>query len=116
MIEKYVQVLHPGIIVADTSESKCHTRDPRKYKMPKHAYGFRFFNKEVLEGTTGKVYGEPHDYSPWYYKGTVRTIGQVKAQEPDSILYRNMTRNNVDRIVDTEFGQSIPLEDDDVVL
>ena len=116
MIEAYVQVLYPGIIVSDTSEFKSHTRDPYKYKMPEHAFGFRFFDKEVLEGKTGKAYGAPHNYSPWYYKGTVRTIEQVKEQEPNSTLYRNMKNNDYNRIVDTEFGQCIPLEDEDVVL
>jgi len=110
MIQMYVQVLYPGIIVSDTLEYESHTRDPRKFEMPERAFGFRFFNKEVLEGSTGKVYGKPHDYSPWYYKGTVRTIEQVKEQEPYSVL------NGYNRIVDTEFGQYIPLKDDDVVL
>ena len=116
MIQTYAMVLYPGIIVSDTSEKQVSSRDPNKFKMPKHAFGFRFFDKEILEGVTGKTYGTPHNFSGWHYKGTVRTIEQVKEQEPDSILYRNMKGNGYNRIVDTEAGQCIPMEDDDMIV
>lgn len=116
MIQTYVMALYPGFIVSETSEEQVSSRDPYSFKMPKHAFGFRFFDKEILEGVMGKTYGEPHNFSGWYYKGTVRSIEQVKDQESDSILYSNMSGNGYKRIVDTEAGQCIPLGDDDVVL
>jgi len=116
VIESYAMVLYPGIIVSDTSEEKVSNRDPKQFKLPKHAFGFRFFDKEVIEGKTGNLYGPAHNFSPWYYKGKVRTLEEVKAQEPSSVLCRNMENNDYERIVDTEFGQSIPMNPEDIVI
>ena len=113
MIQSYILILYPGFIVSDASEKEVSNRNYEEINIPEGGFGFRFFDREVLEGVTGKTYGEKHNFSPWYYKGKIRTINQI---EKNSILYRNMENNNYTRIVETEYGQSIPLNDDDIVL
>jgi hypothetical protein len=117
MLKHYVEFLYPGILFSDTSEDEVETRDIHKLEIPEYSFGFRFFDREqtILDGEV--LTGKSKNYSNWYYYGKVMTIDDVKEQEPDQrILISNMENNDYKRIVRTKFGQSIPVQDEDVVI
>jgi len=116
MIQTYVEFVYPGIVVPETSTEKTNHRDPNKIKIPKNSYGFRFYDREILEGTTGKLYGKQLNESNWFYKGRVKTLNDVEREEPNTVLHRNMKYNKINRVVVTEFGQAIPMEDEDIMV
>lgn len=90
MIKQYVQYFYPGIFFAEDSYEEINaTREEflaMKPKFPKGCFAFRFFTKEVIEGETGKLVGEPFNYSGMYYNG-----GQVYTTAELEELYPNET-------------------------
>lgn len=86
--EMYVEFLYPGVLLSESSTRRCKTRDPSKVKIPKNAFGFRFFDfisttvdvdgkKVRLESKRGNV------SSLHYYGGRVYTLAELKREFPD---------------------------------
>jgi hypothetical protein len=118
MLKHYVEEYYPGCIVAETVEKEIKTREG--YVSDPKCFGYRFYDRYEDEfednGQTIKRYSENCNKSPNYYKGTVKTIEQIAQEKPGSILLRNMECNNWNRVLDTQYGQCVPLRDEDIVI
>lgn len=119
MIKHFVQYLHPGLIVSDTSTKEVPERS-LDYVLPlgDHTFGFRFFDMHVMKDGDMELKSEPFNYSNYYYIGTKKTRAEIEERNSpkDKTLLTNMTISLCTAIVETKFGQSIPLRKDDVVL
>lgn len=118
MIKHYVEYLHPGIVTSDTSTIKIKSRNPKKIKLDdNHSFGFRFYDREEKSFGKETLKGKRKNFSNWYYEGTIYTLGSVKKHHPDEkILISNIEINNIEKVVKTKFGQSIPLKKGDIIL
>jgi hypothetical protein len=88
--------------------------------MPKHAYGFRFYEsvtKTVTEDNETFVKTESINKGPWHYVGQAKTLAEVKLERPQSkILIANMEGNGWDTVCVTIQGNTVPVEENDIVL
>ncbi len=121
--EHYAQFYFPGMIVADTSNKKVESRDPYKVVIPKGAYCFRLFSRDVVIDGKKRYEGENYDYTGMFYRSdaVVMSLKEVKAHKPEErILISNMEGNGWNRIIFSKFGDRLgwpqPFEDGDTVL
>jgi hypothetical protein len=114
----YIEWMHPGSFVSESTTEKVKNRDiPNVF--PKTAYAFRFFDMtEVVSNEGESLKGSARNHSGFYYIGGVSlTIEDVKRLHPDKrILISNMENNNWNRIVMTRFNQAMPLNNDDTII
>lgn len=123
--EHLVEFIFPGSFFSESSVREHNDRNVHP-TLPPHAFGYRFFDRDVYECTRedGKKFqerGPMKNVSPWFYFGEVKTLADVErmAQQTPKrwdILLSNMRINEYKRVVQTKYGQSIPLSDADVVL
>ena len=120
MLKHYVEYLHPGIIVSETSVSEISERDVSKVEISVNCFGFRFFDRTVTVVDGEMLTGDRKNISGWQYRGEKMTLDQVKAtfgnDSKYSILISNMECNDVRAVVRTQFGQFIPLNDGDQII
>lgn len=120
MLKHYVEYLHPGIIVSETSVREISERDVSKVEISDNCFGFRFFDRTVTFVDGEMFTGKRKNISGWHYRGKKMTLNQVKAtfgnDSKYSILISNMECNDVRAVVRTQFGQFIPLNDDDQII
>lgn len=117
MIKHYVEFLHPGIIISDSSEKEVSHRDYSKIKIPENAFGFRFFDIETVVVKGEKLIGKKKNLSKWYYQGEIYTKKDVENKVKDNdIILRNMEYNSIEKVIKTKFGQYIPMEKGDCVI
>lgn len=120
MLKHYVEYLHPGIIVSETSVSEISERDVSKVEISDNCFGFRFFDRTVTVVDGEMLTGDRKNISGWHYCGEKMTLDQVKAtfgnDSKYSILISNMECNDVRAVVRTQFGQFIPLNDGDQII
>ncbi len=115
MIKHYIKFLYPGSFVAENSTEEVKKRE-RPARLPKHCFGYCFFDKEVVTKDGETLQGREKNFSSWTYIGKKRTLAQVKKETPnEKILISNMEGNDWSEIVQTRFGQSFPLEKGDKV-
>lgn len=116
MIKHYIEYLHPGIILSDSSEKQISHRDPQKIKFVDF-FGFRFFDREEKQIDGEVLSGKRKNYSGWYYQGEKYDKTDVmKKVKDNSILLRNMENNGYNFVLKTKYNQFIPLEDKDILL
>lgn len=123
--EHMVEFIFPGSFFSESSYEEHNDRTVAP-NVPARAFGYRFFDRDVYEctredGKKFEEYGCQKNVSPWVYFGQVKTLAQVEQMARETpkrwdILLSNMRINEYKRIVQTKFGQSIPLNDDDTVL
>ena len=115
---EYIEFAFPGILFSDTSAKKIAKRlPPEKVKMPKGAFGFRFFSRLEITRDKEVLQGKNKDYSPWHYFGRKMTLADVIREKPgENILISNMKCNDMKAIVFTQYGQAIPLRDGDIIV
>lgn len=121
----YIEYLHPGILFSEPSYKEVKTRKAPK-NIPSNVFGYRFYSIDTYDATREdgekfKTSSKPKDTSPWTYFGKILTFKDVEAlkkKEPErwSTLYSNMRGNGYERVVQTRFGQCIPLEPKDRVI
>ena len=120
MLKHYVEYLHPGIFVSETSVSEIPERDVSKIEISDNCFGFRFFDRTVTVVDSEMLTGDIKNISGWYYRGEKMTLEQVKAtfgnDSEYSSLISNMECNDVGAVVKTKFGQFIPLNDGDEMI
>lgn len=118
MIRHYVEFFYPGVICTDTSEREVLDRYPSSLNVPENAFGFRFFDREVVETLSGEeLKGEKKNFSSNYYYGERYSLAEIKNYMPDKkVLIANMEGNNFPAVVKTRFGQFMPLRHGDIVL
>ena len=115
----FVEFVFPGLLFSETSVREVECRD-RQMKMPKGAYGFRFFDvtDTVVDGET--LTGNRKNFSPMHYPGA-ETIPADKVPErfPDDrhkILRSNVRINEMRGIILTRTGNAVEWREDDVVM
>lgn len=117
----FVEFFYPGILVSDSESREVKSRrKPRN--IPSNSFGYRFYDITVVTMPDGEeLRGDRKNTSPMHYFGEVLTLEDVKKlrdknKQDYDILYSNMKNNGYDRVVNTKFGTSHPLKDDDIVL
>ncbi|MBI2670613.1 hypothetical protein HYX18_01375 [Candidatus Woesearchaeota archaeon] len=53
-VQTYVEILYPGIMFSESEIRKVISRDPSKVKVPKEAYGFRFYDRSEVTTANGE--------------------------------------------------------------
>ena len=115
----YLETYYPGFLVSDTSVEEVDHRDPKRVELDDRAYAFRFFDRTVTTTPDGEaLMGKPKNHSGLIFpEGRVMTPEDVERDMPgEKILISNMRCNGYKRVVHTKFGQTFPLNDEDVVL
>jgi hypothetical protein len=116
MLYHYVQFFYPGVIITEVSSKRVANRTD-KIEVPKNSFGYRFYDVEIQECNGEKLRGKDKNESHCYYVGRAMTLADVKREMPnETILIDNMERNDFKRIVRTKYGQSIPMDDNDVII
>ncbi len=109
MLKHYVEILYRGMLFDETDKRKVKSRDASKVKVPKEAYGFRFFDLEEIVKGNETLVGEPKNYSGIFYFGKVMTLEDVEREMPkeDSLLW-NMKNNGYKKVIKTRSGNFKP--------
>lgn len=117
MTQTYIEFICYGIMVSESSSTKVSDRSMPTI-VPSYCFGFRFFDRTESEMDGEILFGQPKNYSHWFYlKGEVLTKELIKVKYPKKgVLISNMESNNINRVIHTKFRQFIPLEDKDIVL
>lgn len=118
-IEHWVKYFEPGTLFREESSLKLASRSEQEAmaRYPKNAYGFQFYDVEVLSGTLEN--GEPIskrtivNKSPMYYPGArVLNEEDITALKGDhGILLSNMCCNGWSRVALTPMGNFQPFEE-----
>ena len=117
MLKHYVEFLHPGIIMSESSSEEVDHRDPTLIKLPQNSFGFRFYDREEKESEGELLVGKSKNHSYWSIQGEALTLADVKERFPkERTLIGNMERNKTKRVCKTEFGQFIPLDKEDTII
>lgn len=117
MLKHYVEFLHPGIMVSETSVKEVGERDPVMIALPPRTFGFRFFDREEITVSGETLRGEQKNFSGWYYEGESYDLERLKRERPaEHILIENMETNHYAAVVMTRYGQAFPLRDGDIAL
>lgn len=115
MMKKYVEFLFPGSMFIETSEEEIESFTV-PIKLPKGAFGYRFYQQQQIESEGEILYGEQKYEKGTYFKGKVYTKGEVKKKEGEGVLYRNMDSNNWYRAIKTISGNWQPFTKDDKLI
>ena len=82
-----------------------------------YSFGFRFYDKVITKINGETLRGKAKNHSNWYYWGKEYDKEDVHEKfGKDSTCARNMEYNNIERVVETKFGQMRELEKGDIVL
>ena len=116
-IQHYVEFYFPGIITSDTSTCKIKNRDS-KFKIPKECYGYRFFDRKIIQEGDEILKGKSFNYSGVrYINGKIYDKKKVERYvKNNETLLSNMRLNGYKKVVKTIFGQFMPLEKNDMVI
>lgn len=118
--KKYVEYLYPGLIVSETSSKEIEHADPTKVEVPDYSVGFRFYEQEFVIDGSEQFVGKIKNRSNWYFIGKKLTIDEVKKQfegvSQYDILIRNLEINNVYSVCMTDYGNFMPMEEQDITL
>ena len=119
MIKHFVEYFHPGVIATDTSNKQVSSRTINEaLPIGEHTFGFRFYDQEVVMSGNKELKGKPENYWECYYIGIKKTLEQIKehATPKDETTIYNMETNRYKALVETKFGQRIPLQEKDIVI
>lgn len=120
MLKNYVEFLSPGAHAIEHSVKEIPERDAKKVELSDTCFGFRFFDRTVINIDGETFTGERKNVSGWYYIGKKLTLKKLKAAFGNDENYRtlifNMEIREFNAVVETKFGYFIPLHDDDKVL
>jgi hypothetical protein len=115
MQKLYVEFLFPGNVVSDISEKEVGSRK-EAIKLPKGAYGYRFFEREETGPDDDITYGAKKNHSGVIYYGAEITLTQLKKEMPGKHAFISMMeKNGYKRAVKTILGQLFPLANSDSV-
>ena len=115
----FVEFYFPGLIFANNSIREVKDRNIKNLKVPKNAFGFRFFDifqtTVLLDGKKHTLKSERLKISPmYYYGGRVMTLAEVKREMGnEKILIANMENNDIERVVKSNTGGYYPLRKGD---
>ena len=116
----YIEFLYPGSFFNESSTQKVKTRDVSKVKVPKNAFGFKFFDiLSVVVDTDGKkvqLTSEQTNVSPmYYYGGKLYTVAELKREFPNNyILVSNIEGNGYKKAILCRTGNWQPFRKTDI--
>jgi len=117
-LKHFVEYFYPGIIVSDSSAEETKHRDYTKIKVPKEAYGFKFYDREVIVDNGEILKGKSKNHSSmFYHMGQIMTKADVKKRvKKNYTLLSNMRINEWEKVIKTKFNQFMPYEKGDVII
>ena len=116
----YVEFLYPGSFFSESSTSKVTSRDTSKLKVPKNAFGFKFFDiLSVVVEADGKqieLTSERLNLSPMhYYGGKLYTVAELKRDFPNnSTLISNVEGNGYAKAIKCRTGNWQTFDETDI--
>jgi uncharacterized protein (UPF0128 family) len=116
----YVEFLYPGSFFSESSAKEVKTRDVSKLKVPKNAFGFKFFDILSVvvdaDGKKVKLTSEQINVSPMhYYGGKIYTVAELKREFPNNdILISNIEGNGYKKAIRCRTGNWQPFEETDI--
>lgn len=118
--KKYVEYLYPGLFMAETSSIEIGHSDPMKVELKKRAIGFRFYEKDFIDTDGEQFEGKIHNRTNWFYIGKRLTFEEVQSRFGNMSKYEtlisNMECNQISSVCMTEYGNFMPMEEDDITL
>ena len=118
--KKYVEYLYPGLIVSETSRSEIEHNDPEKVEIKEHCVGFRFIEQDFVIDGKEQYDGKTRVTSNWFFIGKRLTLDEVKklyGNDPSKrTLIDNMEFNDIKSVCMTQFGNFMPMQDEDMTL
>lgn len=118
----YIEFYSPGAFLSESSTREVKTRDLSKIKMPKNAFGFRFFDilsASVKEGSQRVlVTSERINVSPMhYYGGKLYTVAELKRKYPNQhTLISNIESNGYKKAIQCRTGNWQPFNTTDIFI
>lgn len=115
-----MEFLYPGVMFSESSTHEVESREVSKVKVPKNAFGFKFFDiLSVVVDADGKkvqLTSEHINVSPMhYYGGKLYTVAELKREFPNErTLIGNIEGNGYKKAVRCRTGNWQPFEDTDV--
>ena len=112
----YIEFLYPGSFFNESSTQEVQTRDLSKIKVPKNAFGFRFFDiisvVVVVDGKKVELTSERTNLSSMnYYGGKLYTLAELKLEFPNErTLISNMECNGWLKVIRCRTGNWQPFE------
>jgi len=115
MVKVYVEFLCQGNSASAISEKEVCDRK-ESIKLPREAYGYRFFDREETGEDADITFGSKKNYSSVVYFGKEYTLEQLKKNMPgEYALISMLERNGYTRAVQIPSGQFFPLANSDTV-
>jgi len=115
MVKVYVEFLFQENVSSDVAEKEVSNRK-EVVKLPKGAYGYRFFDREEIEENGDITFGAKKNHSGVTYFGREYTLAQVKRNFPEErFLAAMMESNGYTKAVRVPSGQFYPLANSDIV-
>ncbi len=114
----FARCFFPGFLFADYDDVEIPepTLDKAIEKLSARADGFEIWQRDIIEEGDQIFKGDKQTLET-YYIGKVKTFMEIaKEYSQDSVLYRNMLNNNIDRVVNTRSGGMWPLKENVKVL
>ncbi|KKU53877.1 MAG: hypothetical protein UX77_C0036G0008, partial [Parcubacteria group bacterium GW2011_GWA1_47_11] len=115
----YIEFLYPGSFFNESSTQKVKTRDVSKVKVPKNAFGFKFFDilSVVVDvgGKKVKLASEQTNVSPMhYYGGKLYTVAELKCDLSNDLLVKNVEGEGCKKAILCRTGNWQPFRRTDV--
>lgn len=115
MLKQYIEFIYPGSFMSESSELEVPERK-LPAEIPKGIFGYRFFERQVMDVDGEKLTGPKKNYSGRVILGEEISLAQAIASAGEnSILVRNMRCNGWSRVAKTRQGH-IQLDDTDRVV
>lgn len=118
----YIEFLYPGAFFTESSTQEVKTRDVSRAKMPKNAYGFKFFDilsmAAKVDGKQVQLTSERINVSPMhYYGGKVYTVAELKREFPNKhVLIGNIEGNGYKKAILCRTGNWQVFDKTDVLI
>ena len=116
----YIEFFYPGSFFSESSTQKVKTRDVSRVKVPKNAFGFKFFDiLSVVVDAAGKkvlLTSERINVSPMhYYGGKPYTVAELKREFPNErTLISNIENNGYWKAIRCRTGNWQPFKKTDI--
>ena len=103
--KQYVELHFIGALTSEPEIREIPSRTQLK-KLPSGCFGYRFFERQETTAEDGEVLlGNPRNYSGNYLFGKVKTLEDLKKENPPQRkIIRRMERSGLDKVVETKMG------------
>jgi len=121
IIQQYITFYFGGMIYSEEQTTKVVDRDnPKAENIPAGAYGYRFFERQLLQSEGEEMAGPMRAFSGFTYFGRELTLEQVESEFGASpnhqILLSNLRCNDHKRVCLTVRGNWKPMQEGDRVM